>query len=227
MGVSEDLERLGRLLDEGKLTTEEFEQAKAALLAGGAPTTTSPAGSTNPPPGWYPDPHGRTGTSAWWSGTEWTGATQPTQPATTPVIVQQTKKSGGCLRAVLIVGFLTVALAYCFGSNLNGPAGDNTNLDFDDLDVDASCSVVYSVGGTASSASLTLTNASGNTEQLESVSIPWTRTLTMPCGDFVYVSAQNNGASGSVTCRITSDGASIETAESSGAYVIATCSGSA
>lgn len=225
MGVPEDLERLGRLLDAGKLTPEEFESAKAALLAGGTSDASSAIGSSKPPAGWYPDPHGRTGLSAWWNGEEWTGATQPTQSAATPVIVQQTKKSGGCLRAVLIIGFGMVVLAYCFGSNLGDPTtGINNDLN---LDLDPSCSVVYSIGGTASSASLTLTNASGNTEQVESVTIPYQRTLTIPCGDFVYISAQNNGESGSVTCRITSDGASIETAESSGAYVIATCSGTA
>ena len=44
-------------------------------------------------------------------------------------------------------------------------------------------------------------------------------------GEFVYVSAQNEGEYGSVTCRITVDGVVVSENTSSGAYGIATCEG--
>jgi len=45
-------------------------------------------------------------------------------------------------------------------------------------------------------------------------------------GEFVYISVQNGNDSGSVTCKITVDGAELAEVRSSGAYVIATCDGS-
>jgi hypothetical protein len=86
--------------------------------------------------------------------------------------------------------------------------------------------VVYKVTGTTNRASLTYQNAYGNTEQME-VDVPWTKTLKMVRGEFVYVSAQNENDSGTIKCEILVDGALTETASSSGAYVIASCSGSA
>ena len=44
-------------------------------------------------------------------------------------------------------------------------------------------------------------------------------------GEFVYISAQNEGEYGSVTCRITVDGVVVSENTSSGAYGIATCEG--
>lgn len=41
---------------------------------------------------------------------------------------------------------------------------------------------------------------------------------------FLYFSAQNMGASGSVTCAVEVDGERVSSVSSSGAYVIATCS---
>lgn len=87
--------------------------------------------------------------------------------------------------------------------------------------------VVYEVTGTARNASLTITNQEGGTEQFESVAVPWRKTLRVEAGEFVYVSAQNNGEFGTVGCRISANGATVESATSSGAYVIASCSGSA
>lgn len=44
----------------------------------------------NPPPGWYPDPDGRTGTKRFWNGSAWTGQyhplpAKPQPPAKAPV----------------------------------------------------------------------------------------------------------------------------------------------
>jgi hypothetical protein len=73
-------------------------------------------------------------------------------------------------------------------------------------------------------------NAGGNTEQLSDVPLPWFTSFTVEVEKygyfFVYVSAQNQGSSGTVTATIYRDGSVFETATSSGAYVIATASGS-
>lgn len=55
--------------------------------------------------------------------------------------------------------------------------------------------------------------------------LPITGTFTFHAGDFVYVSVQNQQGAGSVTCRITVDGAVVSENTSSGGYVIATCQG--
>jgi hypothetical protein len=44
-------------------------------------------------------------------------------------------------------------------------------------------------------------------------------------GDFVYLSARNNQEYGDVTCTIPVNGRVLQTVTSSGAYVIASCSG--
>lgn len=89
--------------------------------------------------------------------------------------------------------------------------------------------VIYEVVGKpgATRVSLTYENDTGNTEQHD-VNLPWEKTLYLPSGQFVYVSAQLDQASGfEVTCRIIAGNRVIETATSSGQYSIATCSGRA
>jgi hypothetical protein len=83
--------------------------------------------------------------------------------------------------------------------------------------------VTYLVDGDGS-ASLTLQNPSGGTDQM-TVSLPWTETFPAPPDGFVYVSAQQEG-SGLVHCKITYGSTVIQEASSSGDYVIASCSGS-
>lgn len=87
--------------------------------------------------------------------------------------------------------------------------------------------VTYTVGGSTSSASITYQNATGSTEQDDAVTVPWFSTFSASPGDFLYISAQNNNESGTVTCQIAVNGTVIKTAHSSGAYTIATCSGAA
>jgi hypothetical protein len=91
--------------------------------------------------------------------------------------------------------------------------------------------VLYEVEGTASVVAVTIEKPSG-TEQAN-VSVPLTNkggtrglTLKFERGDFVYISAQNQGESGTVTCRITVDGEVLSENTSSGAYSIASCKGS-
>lgn len=94
--------------------------------------------------------------------------------------------------------------------------------------------IKYHVEGSARTVSITMQSRSGNMEQVSSVALPMkssagTEGLSLgevACGEFLYISAQNNGETGTVTCRITSNGVTIEEASSSGAFVIASCSGS-
>lgn len=92
-------------------------------------------------------------------------------------------------------------------------------------------SVVYRVTTTGGMhpISLTYTNASGNTEQLETntsrVGV-WEQRLQMQPGEFVYLSVQNRAERGGVECEVYVNGKRVEQAKSDGAYVIASCSGS-
>ena len=84
----------------------------------------------------------------------------------------------------------------------------------------------YTVTGTASTVNVTLNNSGGNTEQYSDVSVPAEYAYETFDDWFFYISAQNQGETGSVTVRIYYRDDLIEEATSSGAYVIATASGS-
>ena len=84
----------------------------------------------------------------------------------------------------------------------------------------------YKVTGSANTVDVTYSNESEGTSQESNVSIPWTYSFDGEEGQFVYISAQNQGETGSVTVTIYRNGKKIETSTSNGAYVIATASGS-
>ena len=84
--------------------------------------------------------------------------------------------------------------------------------------------VKYEVTGSASKVFITYQNENGGTSQ-EEASVPWSYSFTAESGDFVYVSAQNQGDNGSVTVTIYKDGEVFKTSTSSGGYVIATADG--
>ena len=86
--------------------------------------------------------------------------------------------------------------------------------------------VKYEVTGTATAVDLTIENDNGGTSQYSDQATPWTYSFTGYPGDFIYVSAQNQGDSGTVTATIYIDGEVYKTSTSDGAYVIATASGS-
>lgn len=88
--------------------------------------------------------------------------------------------------------------------------------------------VEYRVTGNVPDVSITIENASGGTSQYDPASLPWTYTWTVEGNayTFLYVSAQNNYSSGTITTSIYLDGDLYRTSTSSGAYVIATASGS-
>ena len=85
--------------------------------------------------------------------------------------------------------------------------------------------VIYKITGTAEEVDVTLSNDTGGTEQYTSVSLPKKYTYTSFDDSFTYISAQNQGASGTVTVSIYVNGELFKTSSSSGAYVIATASG--
>ncbi|MEV0993376.1 MmpS family transport accessory protein [Nonomuraea sp. NPDC050202] len=84
--------------------------------------------------------------------------------------------------------------------------------------------VVYRAYGDAYLADLTMETPSG-TRQVADVELPAEETWLMHSGEFVYVSAQSKGETGSITCEIAVDGKVISRNESDGAYVIASCQG--
>lgn len=86
--------------------------------------------------------------------------------------------------------------------------------------------IEYEVSGSAGSYSITAEAADGSTFQRDVgngvVLDAWIKT-----GNFIYLSAQNNTGGGTVTCTIRRDGKVYKQTTSEGAYVIATCSGTA
>jgi hypothetical protein len=92
-------------------------------------------------------------------------------------------------------------------------------------------SITYLLDGSANSADITYTDASGNIEQQSGLAVPLARKsgvrgieFTAHSGDFVQFMAQNMGESGDLTCTIKADGRTINTGHSSGGYTIVSCS---
>lgn len=83
----------------------------------------------------------------------------------------------------------------------------------------------YEVTGTSGNYSVTIQNTDDNTQQWSSVSNGWYYSWTQTGTRWLYLSAQNNTANGSVTVKIYKDGQVVATNTSYGAYSIATVSG--
>ena len=92
--------------------------------------------------------------------------------------------------------------------------------------------VTLEVTGTALSVDITLQVGKTQSQQSK-VTVPMRTkdgsllTFSAQPGDFLYISAQNQGDTGTVTCSIKEEGVEVSTNTSSGAYVIASCDGSA
>lgn len=92
--------------------------------------------------------------------------------------------------------------------------------------------VRYLLTGSAESADITIQTPTGTSQQ-QGVDLPLhtddgNRGLIFygfGYGDFVYISAQNTGDYGSLTCQIEVDGTVISQNQASGAYAIASCQG--
>lgn len=83
--------------------------------------------------------------------------------------------------------------------------------------------VVYAITGTAKAVQVTYVNRQGGTQQ-ETSALPWSFGFQGVEKTQLYVSAQNQGAEGSVIVTITVDGLTKKSSTSSGGYVIATAS---
>jgi len=83
----------------------------------------------------------------------------------------------------------------------------------------------YEVTGTASRFSVTIEGAPKGTSQYSDVISGWKYTWTQSGERFLYVSAQNQTGSGTVTVKIYKNGKVLTQQTSSGAYVIASTSG--
>lgn len=125
------------------------------------------------------------------------------------------KNTGSALCLVAVLGILALTLTGC------GEAG-NDGSDY----VYVPDEVTYTITGTAATVDITLNNATGGTEQYSDVPVPWEKHYDDITDWFLYVSAQNQGSSGTVTVKVYHNGNLVDSATSSGAYVIATASGS-
>ncbi|MCK5785717.1 MAG: hypothetical protein KAH54_04055 [Candidatus Sabulitectum sp.] len=90
---------------------------------------------------------------------------------------------------------------------------------------DTSISVRYEVTGSAETVNITYENGSGGISQLTGISLPWSHKFSADPDDYVYLFAQNQGETGSITVTIYSDGDVFKRATSEGAFVVASVSG--
>lgn len=137
---------------------------------------------------------------------------------------------GGCvatfivLIVIVLIGFYSIS-HYLSNLDLYNSSGyESINNSYNTDVFQSSYRVTYEVTGTSTRASLTYENDQGGTEQGD-YQLPYRKNYTMKYDDFVYISVQNLKDYGSVTCRIYIDGEKWRESTSSGAYVIATCSG--
>lgn len=120
-------------------------------------------------------------------------------------------------RIAAATALLTLATSACETSTLGESGG---------FDGGTEHAVTYEVTGSAGAIDVTYENANGDSSQEGGMAVPWRRTFTMTEGSFVYISAQNQGESGSVTCTVLVDGVEAESNTSSGGYTICSASGS-
>ncbi len=129
------------------------------------------------------------------------------------------KAAKGCLFGfVLVVAIIAVIAIAVTLSSSNNPIKSTPTYSGPEIE--------YVVTGTAIAVDVTLNNATSGTEQYSNVRLPVTYSYTKFPDHFVYISAQNQGSSGSVTAQIFYKGSLVKTSTSSGAYVIASVSGS-
>ncbi len=92
--------------------------------------------------------------------------------------------------------------------------------------------VTYEVTGSAPGADITLVDGTGQITQARGKAVPLSGKdgltgihFTARAGQRLYVSAQNTGSAGTLTCRILESGRVVATNTSQGGYSIVTCEG--
>jgi len=125
-----------------------------------------------------------------------------------------------------IGGLALLALAACGGND----DGSTRLSDAELRDLLGPTDVTYEVDGSASSANVTYETPTGTSQG--SVDLPMRNKLgqvglhfKFEPGAFLYISAQNDGEYGDVTCRIKVDGEVVSENTATGDYAIATCKG--
>ncbi len=157
----------------------------------------------------------------------WQSPVQPGPDQST----QKLARRGGLILGIMAAAVAVVALVGWIDSTSRTPVSSSSSSESSYLS--SARKVVYEVEGTAKSVDITIETPSGTSQQqnlkvpLESKDGHVGLRFEMERGDFVYVAAQNQGSSGTVTCRITVDGVIVSKVTSSGAYAIASCDGSA
>lgn len=199
-----------------------------------------------PPAGWYPTST-NAGIEKWWDGLNWTEFARPMGPTdapdvsaasadgeVTPAPRPQAKGPIGCFGLILGVTFVFCGIVFVVQLMASlAPDSDGEGRSVGEpqdrlVEPEPLLDVTYYVEGSAGTASLTMATPSG-TEQA-TVALPLINTRgeigvghRASRGEFLYISAQNQDESGTVTCRITLDGVVVSENTSSGAYGIASC----
>ncbi|MDR3626225.1 MAG: MmpS family transport accessory protein [Ignavibacteriaceae bacterium] len=118
------------------------------------------------------------------------------------------KKTHPILSTVLIIFIIYIVIKIILG-----------------VDVNNKYEVEYEINGSARSVSITYVNDSGGTEQINDVTLPWSKYFTNCSGSkTLYIAAQNEGYSGELTVNIYKDHNLIKSAHSEGQFVIASTS---
>lgn len=121
--------------------------------------------------------------------------------------------------AIIIIG-LAAVLAWSAGQD-DEPAPRSTAGDV----FRSPGEVTVRVEGAGDASNVTI-GVDGSITQGTDLDLPLERTVEVDAGGFVSVSAQrSSGNTGPVACRIMADGVVVDEAESSGPYVVVSCSG--
>ncbi|MCJ7483176.1 MAG: hypothetical protein MUO31_09450 [Thermodesulfovibrionales bacterium] len=147
----------------------------------------------------------------------------------TDALKLELSRNGSSMGEVNLVGSIKINPTQ-YGQKWNVYRLDATNTDgsvYGEVQVIVNYpDVEYRVSGSTNSVFITYANKDEGTSQTYAQT-PWTYKFSgAKSGQFLYVSAQNQRSSGSVKVEIYKNGDLYKVSESSGAYVIATASGS-
>ena len=185
----------------------------------------SPVSDTSQGPGWWLASDGK-----WYPPAAPTSAPPPPpgaygqQPAPGAIYVQAKPKKKLTRRPLF---WILIVVIVFFGGCIGIVAGTANHVAHV---ADQTHAVVYSVTGTGTGSSSTITydttqeGAGQNGEsQASDASLPWSKTITAS-GLFTDFSlSAQNGAGGSITCTITEDGKVLNTNTATGQFAIASC----
>lgn len=150
-------------------------------------------------------------------------AAPPSQP-TTPK-TRSSKKRSSCLIWVLLIVLLAAGFTFLMVYLTSGSSSSyRSSSSFPFGRSSSTYEAQYKLGGTAEEVALTFKNAQGDTERM-TVSLPWEKSMTVKTRDFLYLSAQIQGDTGTVNCEIWLDDVKWKSAEAEGAYAVVDCVG--